>query len=340
MRAPLGIDCGDARSRRMVTMVDPKTDIRIKRQGEMLSNRVKKRFKHLRKRFARHQIEVFRLYDWDIPEIRAVVDWYGGHLVVGEYMRRQSIPQWLSAMGEAVARALDVPGENLHLKERRAGAADGNRYRRIDHTDRKILVAERDLRFLVNPYDYVDTGLFSDHRNTRQMVRELAEGTDFLNLYCYTATFSCYAAKGGALTTLSVDRSETAVRWARQNLDQNGIPKGPHTTLQADALDFLNRARHNGRRFHLAVVDPPSYSTTRVSGDAFDILQDHPRLLAAVMGVMMPGATVFFSTNHQSFVPRFEGLDAARIKEITEATIPEDYRRKRQPIHRCWRITV
>lgn len=321
-------------------MADSKTITKFKRQEEMLANRVKKRFKHLRKRFARRQIEVFRLYDWDIPEIRAVVDWYGGHLVVGEYMRRQSIPEWLPAMGEAVARALGVPGENLHLKERRAGVRDGNRYRRIDHTDRKILVAERDLRFLVNPYDYVDTGLFSDHRNTRQMVREMAEGTDFLNLYCYTGTFTCYAAKGGARTSLSVDRSETAVRWARQNLNQNGIPRGPHTTLQADAFEFLNRAGRNGRRFNLAVVDPPSYSTTRVSGDAFDIIEDHPKLLAAVMGVMTTGAIVFFSTNHQSFTPRFKGVDAARIEEITEATIPEDYSRKRQPIHRCWRITV
>jgi 23S rRNA (cytosine1962-C5)-methyltransferase len=321
-------------------MVDPKTGHQIMRQGAMLANRVKKRFKHLRKRFARRRIDVFRLYDWDIPEIRAVVDWYAGHLVVGEYMRRQSIPEWLPAMGEAVARALNVDGKNLHLKERRAGLRDGNRYRRIDHTDRKILVAERDLRFLVNPYDYVDTGLFSDHRNTRQMVREMAEGKDFLNLYCYTGTFSCYAARGGARTTLSVDRSETAVRWARQNLDRNGIPRGPHTILQADALEFLNRAGRNGRRFQLAVVDPPSYSTTRVSGDAFDILRDHPNLLAAVMGVMTPGATVFFSTNHHSFVPRFEGLHVARIKDITAATIPEDYIRKRQPIHRCWRITV
>jgi 23S rRNA (cytosine1962-C5)-methyltransferase len=167
-------------------------------QGQMLANRVKKRFNHLYKRFARQHIQVFRLYDWDIPEIRAVVDWYGGHLVIGEYMRRQSVPEWLPVMGRAVAEALGVPPDKLHLKQRRAGKQDGKRYERIDHTNRKFAVAERDLKFYVNPYDFVDTGLFADHRNTRQMVREMAAGKDFLNLYCYTATFSCYAAQGGA----------------------------------------------------------------------------------------------------------------------------------------------
>ena len=167
------------------------------RQGQMLANRVRKRYKHLRNRFNRQNIEVFRLYDWDIPEIRAVVDWYGGHLVIGEYMRRQSVPEWLPIMGQAVANVLNVPMEKVHLKERWAGKQDGNRYQRLDRTDKKIVLSERDLKFLVNPYDYVDTGLFSDHRDTRQMVREMAAGKDFLNLYCYTASFSCYAAKGG-----------------------------------------------------------------------------------------------------------------------------------------------
>ena len=180
-------------------------------QGEMLANRVKKKFKHLKKGFARENIEVFRLYDWDIPEIRAVVDWYGGHLVIGEYTRRQSVPEWLPIMGAAVARALDVPPDMLHLKERHYGLKHGKRYERLDYTDKKIVMRERDLKFYVNPYDYVDTGLFSDHRNTRQMIRELAGGKDFLNLYCYTGSFTCYAAKGGARSTVSVDRAETGV---------------------------------------------------------------------------------------------------------------------------------
>ena len=138
----------------------------FQKHGEMLANRVKKRYQHLHKRFTRENIEVFRLYDWDIPEIRAVVDWYAGHLVIGEYTRRQSVPGWLSAMGTAVAGMLRVPKEKLHLKRRLAGKQGGERYRRLDTTERKIVVRERDLKFVVNPDDFVDTGLFADHRNT------------------------------------------------------------------------------------------------------------------------------------------------------------------------------
>ncbi|MDJ0853595.1 MAG: class I SAM-dependent methyltransferase [Desulfobacterales bacterium] len=318
----------------------PQRQARIEKHAQMLANRVRKRFKHLHKRFARRNIEVFRLYDWDIPEIRAVVDWYDGHLVIGEYTRQQTVPEWLPAMGRAVAEVLGVPGDKVHLKARRAGRQGGRRYERIDHTDRKIIVNERDLRFFVNPYDFVDTGLFSDHRNTRQMVREMAAGRDFLNLYCYTAAFTCYAAKGGARTTLSVDRADTAVRWARQNLELNAIPLGSHTLVQMHALDFLTKARAGGYTYDLAVVDPPSYSTTRVDGEQFDIARDHPWLLEAVIAVMRPGATVFFSTNHQDFQPRLTGLPLKALEEITEKTIPEDYIRRRAPIHRCWRLTV
>lgn len=310
------------------------------RQAKMLANRVQKRYRHLHKRFARQGIDVFRLYDWDIPEIRAVVDWYAGHLVVGEYMRMQSTPEWLPLMGAAVAAALDVPPENLHLKERRAGRQDGERYQRIAATNRKIVVRERDLRFYVNPWDYVDTGLFSDHRDTRQMVRELSGGRDFLNLYCYTGTFTCYAAAGGARSTVSVDRSETAIKWARENLALNGISEKGNTLIQSSVNRYLDRARKEKRTFDLAVVDPPSYFTYRVGDEHFDIARDHPDLLEKVVAVMRTGGTIFFSTNHQNFEPRMEVLRISDAIEITSRTIPEDYVNKRKRIHRCWKITI
>ncbi|WP_394700176.1 class I SAM-dependent methyltransferase [uncultured Desulfosarcina sp.] len=306
----------------------------------MLANRVRKRFKHLSRRFMRQKIEVFRLYDWDIPEIRAVVDWYGGHLVIGEYMRRQSEPQWLPEMARAVAAALDVPMEKVHLKARWAGKQDGQRYERIDHTNKKIVLSERDLKFLVNPYDFVDTGLFSDHRDTRQMVREMAAGKDFLNLYCYTASFSCYAALGGARSTVSVDRSEGAIQWARENMALNGIDPAANRLIQAHTFDYLQSARKKGLRFDLAVVDPPSYSTTKTRDLTFDVVRDHPRLLKNVVSVLRTGAILFFSTNHQDFQPNLGGLNVSDASEITSRTIPEDYVHKRKTIHRCWQITV
>jgi 23S rRNA (cytosine1962-C5)-methyltransferase len=310
------------------------------RQQEMLANRVKKRFKHLKGRFSKQNIDVFRLYDWDIPEIRAVVDWYGGHLVIGEYMRQQSVPEWLPLMAEAVAETLKAPMERVHLKERRAGKGEGQRYSRIDYTDKKITLRERDLKFLVNPFDYVDTGLFSDHRNTRQMVRKIAKGKDFLNLYCYTGSFSCYAAKGGARSTVSVDRSERAIQWAHENMVLNGIHLDSNKLIQSHAFDFLAKAGKENQRFDIAVVDPPSYSTTQTRQMFFDIARDHPKLLEAVIRILRPGGCIFFSTNHQKFEPRMDGLDVSSIREITSSTIPEDYRNKRKTIHRCWKILL
>lgn len=321
-------------------MLDKPMLDRFKKQGAMLANRVKKRFKHLHKRFARQNIDVFRLYDGDIPEIRAVVDWYAGHLVMAEYVRRQSVPEWLSLMGDAVARVLDIPADHVHLKQRQVGKKDGKRYERIAHTDQKIVLNERELKFYVNLHDYVDTGLFSDHRNTRQMVREMAAGKDILNLYCYTGTFSCYAAKGGARTTVSVDRSHTAITWARENMALNGIPEKGNTLVQSGTLAYLEKAQRSCQTFDLAIVDPPSYSTDRAGNRDFDIARDHPILLASVAKVMRPGATILFSTNHQKFDLRVDGLDITGGEEITQHTIPEDYQSKKKTIHRCWKMTV
>ncbi len=321
-------------------MHDSKRLVKYENQARMLANKVKKTYKHLHKRFSRQNIEVFRLYDGDIPEIRAAVDWYAGHLVIAEYTRKQSVPEWLPMMAAAVAESLDVPRKNVHLKERRAGKQSGQRYERIDTTNKKIMMSERDLNFYVNPYDYIDTGLFSDHRNTRQMIREIAEGRDFLNLYCYTGSFSCYAAKGGAKTTTSVDRSETAITWARENMNLNGIPAQGNTLIQAHTFDFLEKAKKENKMYDLAVVDPPSYSTTRNRKVEFDILRDHSKLLSGVRKLMKPGALIFFSTNHQDFKFQMDLTETTDVREITSLTIPEDYISKKKTIHRCWKITV
>ncbi|MBF0377626.1 MAG: class I SAM-dependent methyltransferase [Desulfamplus sp.] len=379
----------------------------------MLSNKVKKQYKHFSKRYAKQNIDIFRLYDWDIPEIGVVVDWYAGHLVVAEYLKKNSDPYWLTIMAEAVAKTLDVKIENLHIKQRHTGYKDGNRYERIAHTDKKIVMSERDFKFYINLDDYVDTGLFSDHRNTRAMVRQMAQGKDFLNLYCYTGSFSCYAAKGGAKRTVSVDRSESAIQWAKENMELNEIQVDSGFTamekindkndidskfeidnkeiqkeewsqknifIKAHAFDFLEKAKKKGQVFDIAVVDPPSFSssrepntrqfqnsstspnferedldTTRRERDLkhhFDIAQDHPQLLKAVIEVMRKdsGSVIFFSTNHQNFqlkldVVKFSleedcGNFIKEIKEITSITIPEDYKTPKKQIHRCWKIIV
>ena len=314
--------------------------INYDKQATMLANRVYKKFKHLRKSFTKQNIEVFRLFDWDIPEIRVVIDWYAGHLVIAEYTREQTKKGWLQIMGEAVAEKLGVAPGNVHYKERRMGKNNGKRYERIDYTNKKIVVSERDFKFYVNPCDYVDTGLFSDHRLTRQMVREISSGKDFLNLYCYTGSFSCYAAKGGAKSTTSVDRSETAISWVKENMDLNQISGEENVLVTLPVYEFLRKAKAENKRFDLAVVDPPSFSTSRDFNQGFDIAMEHPKLLRMVIGLMRDGAIIFFSTNHQNFKPRMESLKVKEIIEITEKTIPADYTNKKKNIHRCWKIIV
>lgn len=317
-------------------MIQPMSPERIAEHAQMLANRVRKRFGALSGRFAREGIEVFRLYDWDIPEVRAVVDWYGGHLVVAEYTRKQTGPDWLPTVGREAARVLEVPEGRLHLKQRRTGGEDGPRYRQLADVGTRFPVRERDLRFWVNLTDRIDTGLFSDHRDTRRLVRDLARDTDFLNLYAYTGTFTCAAVLGGARSSVTVDRSATYCEWAGDNLALNGLSGPRHERVQADTLAFLDRAAQGDRRWNLVVVDPPSFSQDRGPGPGFDIQRDHPDLLGRVLAVTAPGGTVFFSTNHQRFEPRMDDLPVASLAELTPGSIPPDFRNRR--VHRCWRL--
>ncbi len=310
----------------------------VARQAEMLANRVRKRFAHLGRRFAREGIEAFRLYDWDIPEVRAVVDWYAGHLVVAEYERTQTGPAWLPRMAEAVGSALGVPAEWVHLKRRTTGEARGPRYGRGRAKGPPLPVRERDLRFLVDLEGPLDTGLFPDHRETRALVRGLARGADFLNLFCYTGSFTCAAAAGGARRTVSVDRSATHLRRARENLGLNGLWGPSHVLVPSDVMRFLDRSARAGERYTLIVVDPPSFFRERAAGRTFDVARDHPDLLRRVLSVAAPGAVVFFSTNHRRFEPRLDGLAVRSWEEITARTIPEDYRA--HPVHRCFRLVA
>ncbi len=320
--------------------MNPEIEAKFKNQAQMLSNKAMKRYKHLNKKFKKQNIDVFRLYDWDIPEIRAAVDWYKGHIVIAEYMRKQSDPTWLPIMAKALSEKFGIDESLVHMKERRVGFLDGKRYEKLDDSDEKLVVSERDLQFKVNLNDYVDTGLFSDHRDTRQMVRELVKDKDFLNLYCYTGSFTCYAAKGGAKSTVSVDRSLTAISWVKENLELNQIPEENHTLYRVPTYEFLDKAKKKGQKFDIAVVDPPSFSTSKDSRDGFDILKDHTVLLLKVIELMRKGGLIFFSTNHQDFEPRMSTLRVKDFDEITSKTIPEDYINKRKKIHRCWKIQV
>ncbi|MFH1996902.1 MAG: class I SAM-dependent methyltransferase [Candidatus Omnitrophota bacterium] len=314
------------------------TPEKAKHHARILSNRVRNRYRHFSKRFRKRGIDCFRLYDWDIPEVRAVVDWYAGHVVVAEYVRIQTDESYLPLLAHAVGETLGIPGDRVHFKRRQTKAKKGPRYGRMGSRGKRFEVRERDLRFWVNLDDYLDTGLYSDHRDTRVIVRDLAAGKDFLNLYAYTGAFTCAAASGGAGSTVSVDRSDTYLKWAEDNLALNGLSGRQHALIRSDVTSFLTRAYRERSRYTLAVVDPPSFFKDRNKRTSFDINRDHPDLIKSVLKVMVTGSTVFFSTNHQRFEPRLEELPAMDLTEITPRSIPEDYRNRL--VHRCWRMTA
>ena len=307
--------------------------------------RLAKRYKHLAKWARRQGIEAFRIYDRDIPEIPLAIDWYAGWLHASEYDRpheRTDIEHdvWLDRMIEAAADELGVPPNQTFLKVRRRQRG-GGQYEKLDARKTLLTVKEGGLEFEVNLSDYLDTGLFLDHRQTRALVRDEAAGKRFLNLFCYTGSFSVYAAAGGAVETTSVDLSNTYLDWTRTNLSRNAFKDaGRHRTVRDEARGFLE---HRGRRgeppFDLVVVDPPTFSRSARSETPWDVERDHAELLELVARNLVPGGVVYFSTNFRRFHLDVERLAALyEIREITNRTIPEDFRNAR--IHRGWRLVA
>ena len=305
--------------------------------------RLAKRFKHLSKWARRQGIEAFRVYDRDIPEIPLVIDWYAGWLHAAEYERpheRTDIEHevWLDKMIEAAALELGVPAMQTFLKVRRR-QRDGGQYEKVDQRQAVLSVKEGDLSFEVNISDYLDTGLFLDHRQTRAMVRDEAAGKRMLNLFCYTGSFSVYAAAGGAKETVSVDLSNTYLEWTRTNLAKNGFKDaGRHRIVRDEARAFLeHRANRGEQPFDLVVVDPPTYSRSAKSETPWDVERDHAELLELVAKNLVTGGIVYFSTNFRRFHLAEEQLSVLyAVREITNRTIPEDFRNER--IHRAWRL--
>lgn len=306
------------------------TPARVTAQAEMLANRCAKRFRHLHPRMEREGVGAFRLYDRDIPEIRAVVDWYEGHLVVGEYARAQTdlVEDWVGTMARAVAAALGVAAEKVHVRARAPRPKEALRGERI-------VVREGPLRFYANLDDHLDTGLRTDHRITRAKVMAEARGRRMLNLFGSTGTFSVAAAKGGASETTTVDPSGRSLDVAEDNLALNGVAGPVNAVVRDDAVSFLARAAREGRRWDLIVLDPPSYSARGGSTD-FDVQRDHRAMVEAALGVLSESGVLWFSTSHARFIPQLDALPARSVREVSAETIPEDHRNR--GVHRCWRI--
>jgi 23S rRNA (cytosine1962-C5)-methyltransferase len=308
------------------------------RQAEYLGNRIEKNIKRLRKWIRAEGIEAYRLYDRDIPEIPLAIDRYGEALLIALYKRpyekdENLEEEWLALMSNSAARAAGIdPGQVFRrTRERKRGSGQ---YERLRNERSERIVREGGLSFIVNLSDYLDTGLFLDHRPTRAMIRAEASGKDVLNLFCYTGSFSVYAAAGGASSVTSVDLSKTYLEWATRNLVLNNAPSSACSLVRSDVLTFLTQARKAGRQWDLIVADPPTFSNSKSAAD-FDVNRDWPRLIDCCLDRLRPGGRLYFSTNSRKL--RWEpGLVHAAVEDITEATIPPDFRNAK--IHRCWRL--
>jgi len=233
----------------------------------------------------------------------------------------------------AAGAALGVPRERMALKQRLRGKG-GEKYGRLEERGKFFEVGEGGLKFLVNLYDYLDTGLFLDHRPLRARVRELARARRFLNLFCYTGAFSVYAAAGGATETTSVDLSQTYLDWAARNLALNGFDLTRNKLVRDDAISYL---QNHSVMFDLIFVDPPTFSNSKRAED-FDVQRDHVELLKLCGEHLLPGGTILFSNNFRRFKLDEAALAQFEIRDITTSTIPFDFERNPR-IHRTWQLT-
>ncbi|MCI5166086.1 MAG: bifunctional 23S rRNA (guanine(2069)-N(7))-methyltransferase RlmK/23S rRNA (guanine(2445)-N(2))-methyltransferase RlmL, partial [Candidatus Electrothrix sp. GM3_4] len=289
-----------------------------------------------------NNITCFRIYDADLPEYNVAVDVYEQWVHVQEYeppatVSSEKAEEQFNQALQVIRQLLDVPHSQLFVKKRRK-QKESEQYQELSDETGKAgklhEVREGGNRFLVNFTDSLDTGLFLDHRKTRAMLAELADGKTFLNLFAYTGSATVYAAKGGAVSTQTVDLSEKYFVRAQANLSLNGFGGSLHQFREADCLQWLRSCRN---QYGLIFVDPPTFSNSQDKNNVFDVQQDHPELLRLAMNLLTRDGVLVFSTNYIKFELDAELEEEFVVREITDQTLPEDFQEKGN-IHRCWRL--
>ena len=306
--------------------------------GEMFANRLRKNFKKLKKWAAKEKIDCYRLYDADLPEYAVAVDIYGDEVHLQEYRAPKQIDERKAAerlrdVQDAVPLVLDIPPDKIHLKVRQQ---QKGRQQYEKQSRRGVLkeVQEGNCRFLVNLTDYLDTGLFLDHRKTRQLIQKLAAGTRFLNLFAYTGAATVHALLGGAIATTTVDMSRTYLEWAQKNIVLNHFDPTEEELIQADCLSWIESATGE---YDLIFLDPPTFSNSRGMDGTFDIQRDHVDLLKKTTRLLAADGVLIFSNNLRKFNLDFEALSELKIEDISRQTLPPDFERNPR-IHNCWLI--
>ena len=324
--------------RAQVEQVDP--------QADMFGNRLRKNLKKLAKWAKQNDVHCYRLYDADLPEYAVAVDVYQGEQTwvnVQEYESPKTIDpakanQRLAGAMAEIPKVLEIPASQVFLKIRRKQKAS-DQYEKQGDSGHFHVVEEGGCKFWVNFEDYLDTGLFLDHRPMRLRIQQEAKGKRFLNLFAYTGSATVHAAVGGATSSVTVDMSNTYLDWAKRNFELNGI-RGDHKLVRADCPKWLaeQAAAKTKPQFDLIFLDPPTFSNSKKMDEAFDIQNDHVALLKNAAALLAPSGVLYFSTNFRRFKMGHAALAGLNVEDISAATIPEDFARD-QKIHYCWRIT-
>jgi 23S rRNA (guanine2445-N2)-methyltransferase / 23S rRNA (guanine2069-N7)-methyltransferase len=318
--------------------------------AEMFANRLRKNVAALGPWARNEGIACYRVYDADMPEYAFSIDIYAPSVEAGAprfaYVQEYAPPKTVDAAKARARRdeafsvlpeVLDVPRQRVHVRTRRRQKR-GAQYEKLAERGEFEVAQEGGLEFLVNFTDYLDTGLFLDHRPTRARIRELAAGKTFLNLFAYTATATVFAAAGGARATTSVDLSRTYLDWAQRNLERNGFGDGKrHRLLQADVLAWLEERERE--RYDLIFLDPPTLSRSKRMAKELDVQRDHVELIRSTLLKLAPNGLLIFSTNFRKFRLDEAGLAGLAVSDVTPATIPKDFARNPR-IHRCFEIRV
>lgn len=298
----------------------------------MFKNRLAKVYRHLSKQAKRLNVTCYRIYDHDLPEFPFCIEFYGNKLYVAEYQRRHGMTdeehdEWMQESLNTVSEVLSVQPENIFLKLRKKKAGRLDQYQKLNESQNEFIVEENGLKFIINLSDYLDTGLFLDHRITRQMVREQSGGMKVLNLFAYTGSFSVYAAAGGAEEVVTVDLSKKYLNWSERNMKTNGFDDNKkYQFVHADVKQYLKSVAPD--HFDMIVMDPPTFSNSQRMVDFLDIQRDHAELINNCLTGLKKDGALYFSTNSRKFVLNKEAIHASSIKDITKATTPFDFENK------------
>jgi 23S rRNA (cytosine1962-C5)-methyltransferase len=299
---------------------------------DMFRNRLAKVFRHTGKQAKKLQVTCYRVYDHDLPEFPLCIEFYDNKLYVAEYKRRHNMTEeehdeWMESTLDVICEVLSVGKENIFLKLRQRKPGRLGQYQKLDEVQHEFIVEENGLQFIVNLSDYLDTGLFLDHRLTRKRVRNEADGKKVLNLFAYTGSFSVYAAAGGADEVVTIDLSKTYLTWAEKNCQLNGFSSdSKYKFVHADVVQYLKKM--TGAYFDLIIMDPPTFSNSKRMEDFLDIQRDHVELINDCMTALNPEGILYFSTNSRRFIMDTENIKAGAIKDITKATTPFDFEGK------------